>query len=142
MQISSGTPKTSVKHERLLKNYLFSGTFPDSQSELFLTLMDACLLICLFVSKRAKLNVRTLLKGVNGCLAMYIMEFTLAWLAVVLPHQVPADTVRDCSANASANGFLRVPASEQLWLGLGASAGWHEADPAAERSRWRQKSRV
>jgi phosphatidate phosphatase APP1 len=58
------------------------------------------------------------------------------------PHQVPADTVRDCSANASANGFLRVPASEQLWLGLGASAGWHEADPAAERSRWRQKSRV
>jgi hypothetical protein len=142
MQISSGTPKTSVKHERLLKNYLFYGTFPDSQSELFLTLMDACLPICLFVSKRPKLTVRTLLKGVNGCLAMYIMEFTLAWLAVVLPHQVPADTVRDCSANASANGFLRVPASEQLWLGLGASAGWNEADPAADRSRWRQKSRV
>ena len=58
VQISSGTPKTSVKHERLLKNYLFYGNFVDSQSELFLTLMDACLLICLFVSKRAKLTVR------------------------------------------------------------------------------------
>jgi hypothetical protein len=97
----------------------FFGTFPDSQSELFLTLMDACLPICLFVSKRPKLTLRTLLKGVNACLAMYIMEFTLAWLAVVLPHQVPADTVRDCSANASANGFSECQQAS--------SCGWDSA---------------
>lgn len=52
----------------------FFGTFPDSQSELFLTLMDACLPICLFVSKRPKLTLRTLLKCVNACLAMYIRK--------------------------------------------------------------------
>lgn len=52
----------------------FFGTFPFSQSELFLTLMDACLPICLFVSKRPKLTLRTLLKCVNACLAMYIRK--------------------------------------------------------------------